>query len=241
MAIYRVGIGDVLDVRVSDSPVDNPTLFTVSAGGLLDYPVLNQPLKVLGLTTDEVGEKLRNELKRLALSEGQKVIVSVRDYNSHTILVSGLVSEHGTKVLRREAIPLYVVVAEAQPLPEAGRVTVISYEGSKTANVDLAAPEATALLIRPGDVVVVQANPKLFFYIGGDVKQPGEKPFRKGLKLTQAILLAGGLTRVSKAAELAREGTNGLLEVSIYKLNDINSGKLPDPSIQPGDRITIVH
>lgn len=241
VAIYRLGVGDVLDVRVTDSPLDTPTLFTVSAGGLLDYPILPQPLNVLGLTTDEVGEKLSNELKRLALSEGRKVIVAVSAYNSHAILVSGLVKEHGTKLLRREAIPLYVVLAEAQLLPEAQSVTVISREGSKTTNVDLANSEATALLIRPGDVVVVRANSKLFFYIGGDVKEPGEKPFRHGLKLTQAILLAGGLTRVSKAVELTREGTNGLLKLSIYKLHDINTGKLPDPSIQPGDRITIVH
>jgi hypothetical protein len=59
--------------------------------------------------------------------------------------------------------------------------------------------------------------------------------------MTQAILLAGGLNRVSKAVEIAREGANGLLKVTTYKLSDINSGKVPDPSIQPGDRITITH
>ena len=241
VAIYRVGIGDVLEVRVSDAPANSPTVFTVSAGGLLDYPVLNEALPVLGLTPDEIGEKLKTELQRRALTEAQNVVVAVRDYNSHAILVGGLVNEQGTKVLRREAIPLYVVLAEAQPHPEAGRVAVISQAGSKTTNVDLSDPGATALLIHPGDVVLVQAKPKLFFYIGGEVKEPGEKPFRQDLKLTQAILKAGGLTRVSKAAEVAREGANGLLEVTSYKLSDINSGKIADPIIQAGDRITIVH
>jgi protein involved in polysaccharide export with SLBB domain len=239
VSVYRVGIGDVLDVRLSDLPGENQTLFTVSAGGFLDHPLLDQPMKILGLTTDEVGVKLKEEMKKLAI-ESPRVTVAVRDYNSHTILVGGLVREHGTKILRREAIPLYVVLADAQPLPEAARVTVISHEGSNTAKVDLASPEVTKLLIRAGDVVMVQANPKLFFYIGGDVKEPGEKPYRDDLKLTQAILKAGGLNRDSNTAELAREGANGLLGLTLYKLSDINSGKIPDPSIQPGDRITII-
>jgi protein involved in polysaccharide export with SLBB domain len=239
VSIYRLGVGDVLDVRLSDLSGENQTSFTVSAGGFLDHPVLSQPIKVLGLTTDEVGVRLKEEMKKLAI-ERPTVTVAVSDYNSHTILVGGLVREHGTKILRREAIPLYVVLADAQPLPEAGRVTVISRQGTNTAKVDLASPDATKLLIHAGDVVMVQANPKLFFYIGGDVKNPGEKPFREELKLTQAVLIAGGLNRQSDVAELAREGTNGLLELTLYKLSEINSGKIPDPIIQPGDRITIL-
>jgi protein involved in polysaccharide export with SLBB domain len=238
VAIYRVGVGDALDVRVSGSPPGTPTLFTISASGVLDHPVLPEPLKVIGLTTDEVSESLSNELKRLALSE-KKVLVAVAEYNSHTILISGLVNEPGTKSLRREAIPLYVVLAEAQPFAEAGRATILSRDG-KTTNVGLLSPEANSFLIRRGDVVLVQAKPELFFYIGGEVKEPGEKPFRQGLKLTQAILAAGGSTRVSKEVLVAREGSHGMLELSVYKLGDIHSGKLPDPTIQPGDRITVV-
>ena len=41
--------------------------------------------------------------------------------SSHTILVSGLVKEPGPRIIKREAIPLYVVVADAQTLPEAGQ------------------------------------------------------------------------------------------------------------------------
>jgi len=238
---YRVGIGDILDVRVKDTSTNQSTLFTVTANGLLEHPVLIQPLKVAGLTIEEIGEKLKSELKRLALNEATEVLIGVREYNSHTILISGLVKQPGTKVLRREAIPLYVVLAEAQPLPEAGCATVIAHETGKPATVDLSDPQATALLVSSSDVINVQPSPKKFFYIAGDVKAPGEKPFRSGLKLTQAILAAGGLTRKSKAIELAREGENGLLGRTRYKLEDINSAKQPDPLIQAGDRITVVH
>ena len=96
------------------------------------------------------------------------------------------------------------------------------------------------LLIRPGDVVTLQANPTQFFYVGGEVKAPGEKSFRRGLTLTQAIIAAGGLIKNAKEARLARDNGKGFLVESRYKLKEIDSGKIPDPVVQPGDRITII-
>jgi len=180
-------------------------------------------------------------LKRRAVNENPKVLIGVREYLSHAIIVSGLVKDPGTKLLRREAIPLYVVIADAQALPEAGRATVMRHENGDAVVVDLSKPAEMNLLVRSGDVITVQANPKQFFYVGGEVKAPGEIQFRRGLTLTQAILAAGGLTRISKEARLAREGDNGFLSSTRYKLKDINTGKLADPLIQPGDRITVEH
>ena len=236
--IYRVGVGDILDVRLSDTSTS--TLFTVTNDGLLEHPNLVEPLPVAGLTVEEIKAKLEGDLKRRAISEQPKVAVTVREYQSHGILISGLVKEPGTKLLRREAIPLYVVIADAQPLTEAGRLTLIQHETRKVFNIDLSEPAQMNVLVRPGDVITVHRNPTQFFYLGGEVKSPGEKPFRLGLTLTQAILIAEGLTKKGKEAQLAREKADGFLQVTRYKLKDINSGKVEDPLIQPGDRITIV-
>lgn len=238
--IYRVGIGDVLDVWLSTARSDKSTLFTVSASGVLEHPILAHPLIVAGLTTEEISDRIKAELKRLKLDENTEVLIGVREYVSHAILVSGLVKDPGMKILRREAIPLYVVLADAQPMPEAGRATIVSKEMSVPTIVELSDPKALSLVVRPGDVINVQATPEQFLYIGGDVKAPGEKRFRRGLTLTQAILAAGGLSRKSKEVQIARESTNGRLVAARYKLEDINSGRLPDPLIQPGDRITVV-
>ena len=97
------------------------------------------------------------------------------------------------------------------------------------------------LLVYPGDVITLQANPTQFFYVSGGVKSPGEKTFHRGLTLTQAIIAAGGLTAKAREAQLARDDGKGFLVVSRYKLKEIDSGKLPDPLVQPGDRITIVN
>ena len=237
--IYRVGPSDVLDVRINDSASPQSTLFTVTPSGLLEHPLLVEPLHVGGLTVDEITARFESELKRRALSENPKVLVSVRDYASHTILVSGLVKDSGTKILRREAIPLYVVVADAQPLPEASRATVVRNESSETFEIDLAHATEMNLLVRPGDVITLLPNVAQFVYVGGEVKLPGEKTYRRGLTLTQAILSAGGLTPKAKEARLARDDGKGFLAVTRYKLKEIESGKVQDPLVKPGDRITI--
>ena len=237
--IYRVGPNDVLDIRINDNAASQSTLFTVTPSGFVEHPMLGEPLQASGLTVDEIGSKFESELKRRAIVENPKVSVGVRDYASHTILVSGLVKDSGTKILRREAIPLYVVVADAQPLPEAARVTVLRNESNATFEVDLTETNEMNRLVRPGDVISLLPSVSQFVYVGGEVKAPGEKNFRRGLTLTQAILAAGGLTPGAKEARLGRDNGEGFLVVTRYKLKEIESGKVQDPAVKPGDRITI--
>jgi polysaccharide export outer membrane protein len=237
--LYRVGPGDVLDIRINDTQAPQSTLFTITPGGLLEHPLLAEPLHVGGLSVEEIGSNLESDLKRRALAESPRVSVAVRDYASHTILVSGLVKDSGTKILRREAIPLYVVVADAQPLPEAARVTVVRSEANEAYDIDLGEPAEMNLLVRPGDVITLLANVTQFLYIGGEVKSPGEKTYRRGLTLTQALIAAGGVTTKAKEARLGRDDGRGFLTVTRIKLKDIESGKVPDPQVRPGDRITI--
>jgi|ERR1051326_6173736 protein involved in polysaccharide export with SLBB domain len=239
--LYHVGPGDVLDVRVNDASSPQSTLFTVTPAGLLEHPLLAEPLHVGGLSVEEISTAFAADLKRRALSESPNVSVAVRDYASHTILVSGLVKDSGTKVLRREAIPLYVVVADAQPLPEAARVTVVRSEANESYDIDLSQPSEMNLLVRPGDVISLQANATQFLYVGGEVKSPGEKTYRRGLTLTQVILAAGGVTPKGKEARLGRDDGHGFLTVTRLKLKEIETGKIPDPLVRPGDRITIVN
>ena len=238
--LYRVGPGDVLDVRTNDSTSPQSTLFTITPAGLLEHPLLAESLQVSGMSVEEIGTAIESDLKRRALQENPKVSVAVRDYASHAILVSGLVKDSGTKILRREAIPLYVVIADAQPLPEAAKATVVRSESNQTYEIDLNQPGEMNLLVRPGDVITLHANATQFLYIGGEVKSPGEKTYRRGLTLTQAIISAGGVTKKAKEARLGRDDGRGFLSVTNVKLKDIESGKIPDPLVRPGDRIMIV-
>lgn len=237
--IYRVGVGDVLDIRLLNAQTRESTLFTVMPGGLLEYPLVGEPVQVAGLTTDEVDSRLTEKIK---LYENPQLVVSVREYVSHSVVVAGLVNDPGTRALRREAMPLYVVLAEAQPRPEAGLATIVKTDG-QSITVNLMDAKATTTLIHPGDVITISMPPPAppqFLYIGGQVNQPGQKDFHAGMTLTQAVLASGGTTRFAGSkVKVSRAGADGRLSTTEYNLKDIEAGKIPDPALQAGDRLEV--
>lgn len=238
-SIYRVGIGDVLDIQLLNSPTRESTLYTVLSGGLLEYPLAGEAGKVVGMTTDEIGAYLASKIK---LYEKPQVAVSVREYASHNVIVTGLVHEPGTKALRREAVPLFVVLADAQPRADAARA-IIMRAGSQPQSIDISDTTATSALVYPNDVIrLVGAPPPApqFFYIGGQIASPGQKDFHQGLTLTQAMLASGGVTRFAGSkVKVMRQGADGRLTTTEYNLKKIEQGKDPDPRLEAGDRIEV--
>lgn len=236
--IYRVGVGDVLDIRLINSPNNRSTLFTVMPGGAIDFPVAGGAIKVAGLTTDEIQARVVAELKRRAVEERAQVSVGVRQYASHSVMVNGLVVHPGTRYLRREAVPLYVVLAESQMRNDAGRVAIMR-TGANGETLDLRDPKTLNLIVQSGDVITVSSKPQEFYYIGGRINFPGQKEFQPGITLLQAILAAGGATRQENRVEISRAGADGRLTTIRYRIKDIKNGGIEDPKLQPGDRIEI--
>ena len=230
--LYRVGVGDVLDVRISNIVTRESTLFTVTKAGQLEYPLLAAPISVAGLTADEVARRLSTEIRVL---QNPRISVTVRDYASHTVFVSGAADNPGRKVLQREAIPLFALLAEA--LPRADASTAILNRNGKETTLSLADNNDLSTLIIPGDVVKLSSPIKEFIYVGGDVVSPGEKEFRPGMTLTQALLASGGAR--TPRVTIAKRGTDGLLNTRQYDLQQINEGQAPDPILQAGDRIEV--
>lgn len=237
-AVYRVGVGDVLDIRLANMPTRESTLYTVLKTGVVEYPLLNGPISVVGLSVDEIARLLSSEIKVIQTA---RVSVSVRDYASHAVVVSGLVDSPGRKVLRREAMPLYTVLAEALPRSEATLATLV--RNGKTESFALNNEKAMSTLVLPGDNIKVSAGPvnaKGFVYVAGDLASPGEKEFRDGMTLTQALISAGGIKSTGKTTvRVARRNANGFLTTNEYNLRSIADGKTQDPLLEAGDRIDV--
>jgi protein involved in polysaccharide export with SLBB domain len=236
--IYRVGVGDVLDVRLMNSPNNRSTLFTVMPSGAIDFPIAGGAIMVAGETTDEIQARLAKELKRRAVDDKAQVSVGVRQYVSHSIMITGLVVNPGTRLLRREAVPLYVVLSEAQLRNDAGRV-VIMRGGTTGEPLALSDPQTLNVTVQSGDVITVSMKPQEFYYIAGRVTYPGQKAFQPGITLLQAILAAGGTARPENRVEISRAGADGRLSSVFYRIRDIKAGTVEDPKLQAGDRIEI--
>jgi protein involved in polysaccharide export with SLBB domain len=150
-----------------------------------------------------------------------------------------LVVSGGARMLRREAVPLYVVLAESQPRLDAGQA-IIMRANKPLLSVDLSDSSSSSVLVKAGDVINVTARPELFYYIAGRVNTPGQKTFKSGITLLQSILAAGGMRNADGVVELSRESGDGILTTTRYSVRDIKAGKLPDPRLQQGDRIEIL-
>src|SRR3954464_14405549 len=89
-SIYRVGPGDVLDIRLHNFTSGSSTLFTVLEDGAIDFPLLGGPVKVGSLTTAEIEKRLGGEFKRRVFLNTKNKPVNVRQCGSHTVIITGL-------------------------------------------------------------------------------------------------------------------------------------------------------
>src|SRR4029079_13675736 len=89
--VYRLGAGDVLDVRLTEDVSAAPGLFSVTDAGLLELPGLSAPLSAAGLTVGQISERIEDDLKQRSGTTKPTVSIAIHEYVSHRILVSGLV------------------------------------------------------------------------------------------------------------------------------------------------------
>lgn len=239
---YKVGVGDILFINLQNSSKGS-TYFTVLNDGTIDYPLAGEMISVSGLTTEEIEDALREKVK---LYENPQISVKVREYSSHKITVLGMVEKSGEKFIQREAVPLFVVRAEAVVQAKASRV-VVRRADSTIETFSLSDAKAENTLVFPNDIVEFTDDSQAakngqirFFFIGGEVVSVGQKDFFEGLTLTQAILASGGLRKESiKKVVIRRKNAEGLLVSTEYNLKLIKDGKIPDPALEAGDTIEV--
>ncbi len=244
--IYKIGVGDILFISLQNAPAKDSTYFTVLNDGTIDYPLAGEMLSVNGLTSEEVEDLLKLKVK---LYENPQISVRVREHASHRITVLGLVEKAGEKYLQREAMPLFIVRAEAIVQAKAN-IVVIKRADSETETIDLKDSKSDEVLIFPGDIVEFKSDESLvddssapqFYYIGGNIISAGQKNFHSGLTLTQAILSSGGLKKQTvRKIIIRRKNQTGLLSPIEFDLNAIKNGKQPDPMLRAGDTIEVTN
>jgi protein involved in polysaccharide export with SLBB domain len=242
--IYKVGVADILFINLQNAPANSSNYFTVLNDGTIDYPLAGQMVSVIGKTSEEIEDSLKEKIK---LVENPQISVRVRERASHSITVLGLVEKPGEKFLLREAMPLYYVRAEAV-VQSKSNLALIKHVNSGSETIDLNEPKNDNVLIFPGDIVEFKhreekensAKPQQFFYIGGGVMSGGQKDFHQGMTITQAILASGGLRRSSiRKIIVRRKNSKGLLIATEVNLKAINDGKEPDFILESGDTIEV--
>jgi polysaccharide export outer membrane protein len=96
----------------------------------------------------------------------------------------------------------------------------------------LVAPQVT--------LIVKQYNSKKVSVVGA-VQKPGSLPWSEGMKLVDAISLAGGLTSLGDGdhVRITRNVGTGKTVTATVSVDDITDGKSPDVPLQAGDTIKV--
>lgn len=209
-ATYTVGPEDVLNIAVYNEP-DLTGRFTVDSDGALTFPLLGR-VEVGGLTLRAIEEKLTRLLAEGYLVNPQ-VTVTVEQYRSQRVFVTGEVRSPGAYSLKGQMTLLEVLAQAGGTTTEAGSEVLIirpkrqsseagplspgapgdpSQDITRVRMQDVLSGNVREVVIRDGDTVYVPKAER--FYVTGHVRTPGSFVWEPGLTVQQAVAMAGGVT-----------------------------------------------
>ena len=238
---YKIGVGDVLFVNLKNSP-QGSGYYTVAPNGTIDYPLAGENVVVAGKTLDGVEDALTTGI---TLFSNPQLEIKVREYASHKVTVFGLVENAGEKSLQREAIPMFVIRADAVVNPKATKALIKRAPLSKEETYILRDPNTDNILVYPGNSIEFVADPvpvvtSLGSYsISGDIRSGGQKEMLARTTLSQAVAAASPIKGEPKKATIKRKDSRGILTSVECNLRAIKEGKVMDPVLVAGDVIEI--
>lgn len=146
-SIYRIGVGDVLYINIV-STTNARGYYPVRTDGTIDYPLAGDNVVAAGLTCEALERMLASSI---SLYREPKIEARIREYASHRIVISGLVSNGGVRYIQREALPLFVICADAEVNSKATQVIVRDGRTNAVRTYDLHNPNTPNIVINTGD------------------------------------------------------------------------------------------
>src|SRR5438552_2971658 len=242
---YVVGHDDVLAIQVWNQPSLSGK-FTIDADGRLNFPLIGR-LAAAGLTISQVGESLAKRLEAGYVKEPH-VSVTVENYRSRQVVVTGEVKQPGRYVMTGRSTLLETLAQAGSPTPSAGSEVIVLRRAAGSGDGQASTPQASGNVIRvdltalesgvlthnievlDGDTIMVPKAEQVFVF--GQVRSPGSYAVRKGTTILQALALAGGLTDrgSERRIRVVRATPGGEKETRKAVLQDI---------VQDGDSIIV--
>jgi polysaccharide export outer membrane protein len=240
----KIGADDLLSISVYDSPELTRTV-RVSSEGQIRLPMLKRAIPAAGVVPRELEAAIAESLRAEQILVDPVVTVTVAEYRSRPITVSGAVK----KPLTFQAfgnVTLLDAIARAEGLaPEAGNeiLLVRPTDGkSLTERISVnallggARPELNPHLSGGEEIRVPEAGK---IYVAGNVKSPGAFTVKDASDATvlKVLALAGGLAPYSsrQAYIYRRKSDNEARSEVPVELNRIMARKSPDVTLAPDD------
>ncbi|MCU1237282.1 MAG: hypothetical protein JWP63_5249 [Candidatus Solibacter sp.] len=243
-----VGANDLIAVSVYDAPELSRTV-RIGSDGFVRLPMLKQRIKAEGSYPSDLETAIVNALREERILVDPFVTVTIAEYHSRPISVSGAVKM--PLVFQAEGpTTLLEAIARAQGLREdAGREILVSHSQSSPDNMPVQltvrvnvrgliddADPALNLKLTGGEEIRVPEVGKI--YILGNIRKPGAFPVQDGGDTTvlQMLALAEGLMPFAgkQAFIYRRDVTGAKTEISV-ELDKIMQRKAPDVALLAND------
>jgi len=253
---YRIGPGDVLDIRIYNRPQLSREAVRVEGSGMIRMPLVETEIQAACQTEGELAKEIATRYTKYY--RNLQVDVFIKEYHSRQVAVIGAVNDQSRFELQRRVRLLELLTYAKGPSPKAGQTinivhsTNISPCKQATENEENAAfstfklgdvlagkPESNPYL-EAGDIVTIPEADQV--YVVGNVFMPLTIPLREPITLTRAIAMAGGLkqdTRKDKIRVLRQEpGTSVRKEITV-DLYAIEKKRSEDLALAPNDIIDV--
>lgn len=217
---YRIGAGDVLQIVVWDHPElslpgasptsspdgsAQPIGFLVQPDGSIYFPYIGK-IHAAGLTLPEFGSALQPRLKEwVALPQ---VSVNALKINSAKISLSGAFERPVEQGIPQSQLTLAAALGNAGiKTADADLTSLILKRDNQEYVLDLDAlnlksSQLSGVYLRDGDHLHLPFNSRRKIYVMGEVYRPTSIAFNsRGVPLSEAISLAGGMRQETASAE----------------------------------------
>ena len=247
-----VGPNDLIAVNVYDAPELSRTI-RIGADGYFTFPMLKQRLPASGLNPADLESAIANALRQEEILVNPVVTVTIAEYHSRPISVSGSVK---APILFQAEGPttLLEAIARAQGLnADAGREILVSrpQTGPDGKSIMLTrripvrslfedADPTLNVTLTGGEEIRVPEIGKI--YVMGNVKKSGSYPVQDGSDTTvmQMLALAEGLAPfANKQAFIYRRETAGSKSEIPVPLDKIMKRQAPDVTLAANDILYI--
>jgi polysaccharide export outer membrane protein len=253
---YRIGPGDVLDIRIFNRPNLSRDAVRVEGNGMIRMPLIDTEIQAACKTEGELAKEIAG--RYLKFYRNPQVDVFVKEYRSVTVSIIGFVNEQGRFQLQRRIRLLELLTYAKGASEKAGQTINIvhsapvipcqqpgsddlatAFSSYKLSDTLAGKPEANPYL-QAGDIVTLPEAEQV--YVVGNVLSPRAIPLSEPITLTQAIAMAGGIARDSKKDKIRivrqQPGSQTKQEIMV-DLIAIEKKRAEDIALLPNDIVNV--
>ena len=253
---YRIGVGDVLDIRIYNRPQLSREAVRVEGSGMIRMPLIDAEIQAACLTEGELAKEISTRYARYY--KNLQVDVFIKEYHSRQVAIIGAVNDQSRFELQRRVRLLEILTYAKGPSTRAGQTINIvhstmsspckkdddtdasaAFTSYKLSDVLQGDPKSNPYL-EAGDIVTLPEADQV--YVVGNVFSPLTIALKEPITLTRAIAMAGGLkqdTRKDKIRVLRQEpGTTIRKEITV-DLSAIEKKRSEDLALLPNDIIDV--